>query len=240
MSGGDIHQLAAAYALDAVDERERAEFETHYVTCVVCRPEVAGYRETLAHVAAATAVPPRESLKAEVMAEIGVTRQLSPLVPDAVADLASFRRRRQRSSLLLAAAAVMLLVAGGAFFVGRRSHQSDGYATAVAAVLARPDARVVNLDGTGSGTFKVAWSPSAGRAVVIGTDLTKPGSDKAYELWRIDADGAHAMRLLDKAGDGHIQRVLDVSGSALQWAVTVEPEEGADEPTGEIVYSGAA
>ena len=27
---GDIHQLAAAYALDAVDERERAEFEAHY------------------------------------------------------------------------------------------------------------------------------------------------------------------------------------------------------------------
>ena len=50
VSGIDIHQLAAAYALDAVDERERAEFEAHYPTCPVCRPEVAGFRETLSQV----------------------------------------------------------------------------------------------------------------------------------------------------------------------------------------------
>ena len=52
MSDIDIHQLAAAYALDAVDERERAEFEAHYPTCPICRPEVAGFRETLSQVAA--------------------------------------------------------------------------------------------------------------------------------------------------------------------------------------------
>jgi anti-sigma factor RsiW len=42
VSGIDIHQLAAAYALDALDDRERAEFEAHYPTCPVCRPEVTG------------------------------------------------------------------------------------------------------------------------------------------------------------------------------------------------------
>lgn len=239
MSGSDIHQLAAAYALDAVDDRERAEFEAHYATCSLCRPEVAGYRETLSHVAAATAVPPRDSLKAEVMAEIGMTRQLSPIVPDAV-DLAAFRRRHHTTSLLLAAAAVVLLVAAGAFVVGRQSRQSDGYAAAVAAVIAQPDARIADLDGPGPGRFKVAWSPSAGRVVVIGDGLTDPGRDKVYELWRIDAGGAHAMRLLDTASDGRIQRVLDVAGSATQWAITVEPREGGEQPTGDIIFAGAA
>ena len=71
MSGTDIHQLAAAYALDAVDERERAEFEAHYPTCAICPPEVAGFRETLSQVAASVAVEPPPSLKSNVMADIG-------------------------------------------------------------------------------------------------------------------------------------------------------------------------
>ena len=69
MNDIDIHQLAAAYALDAVDERERAEFEAHYPTCPVCPPEVAGFRETLSKVAASVAVAPPPSLKSNVMAE---------------------------------------------------------------------------------------------------------------------------------------------------------------------------
>ena len=93
MSGIDIHQLGAAYALDAVDEHERAEFEAHYPTCPVCRPEVAGFRETLSQVAAAVAVSPPAALKANVMAEIGETRQLSPLLPDSVVSLDAYRQR---------------------------------------------------------------------------------------------------------------------------------------------------
>ena len=96
MSGIDIHQLAAAYALDAVDERERAEFEAHYPTCAICRPELAGFRETLSQVAASVAVDPPASLKSSVMTEIGTTRQLSPLLRDSVVDLATHRRNRQR------------------------------------------------------------------------------------------------------------------------------------------------
>ena len=62
----------------------------------MCRPEVAGFRETLSQVAASVAVDPPASLKASVMAEIGSTRQLSPLLPDSVVDLATHRRARQR------------------------------------------------------------------------------------------------------------------------------------------------
>ena len=96
MNGIDIHQLAAAYALDAVDERERAEFEAHYPTCPVCRPEVAGFSETLSQGRRVGRRRPPPSLKAKVMAEIGTTRQLSPLLPDSVVDLATYRRRHQR------------------------------------------------------------------------------------------------------------------------------------------------
>jgi anti-sigma-K factor RskA len=239
VSGADIHQLAAAYALDAVDERERAEFEAHYPTCAICRPEVAGFRETLSQVAAATAVAPPASLKASVMAEIGATRQLSPLLPESVVDLATHRQRRQRMGRMLTAAAALVLIGIGAFVVGRQSGGDDGYPQAAEAVLGQPDTQITTLSGTGTGRFRVAWSPSANKAVVMGDGLADPGPGKAYELWLIDDAGAHAVRLLDKADDQKVRRVLDVAGSPTQWAITVEPEEGVDAATGDIIFSGA-
>ena len=240
MNGIDIHQLAAAYALDAVDERERAEFEAHYPTCAVCRPEVAGFRETLSQVAAASAAPPPASLKASVMAEIGTTRQLSPLLPASVTDLDAFRQRKARIVQALTIAAAVILVGAGAFVVGRRSHSSDGYAAAAAELISRPDTRMIDLQGTTSGSFKVAWSPSANRAVVIGNGLAAPSAGRAYELWQIDAAGPHAVGLLDKAGAGRVRRVIAVSGSPTKWAVTVEPDGGVEAPTGDVIFSGSA
>jgi anti-sigma-K factor RskA len=243
VSGIDIHQLAAAYALDAVDERERAEFEAHYPTCSICRPEVAGFRETLSQVAASVAVQPPTSLKASVMAEIGATRQLSPLLPDSVANLATHRKRRQAMTRALTMAAALILIATTAFIVGRRSSGDNDYAAAAAAVIGRPDTRITSLEGTGrgngAGSIRVAWSPSAGRIVVMGDGLADPGPGKAYELWLVDDSGAHAVRLLDKAKGQQVRRVIPVDGSPTKWAITVEPEGGVDAPTGPIIYAGA-
>jgi anti-sigma-K factor RskA len=239
MNGVDIHQLAAAYALDALDGRERAAFEAHYTTCPACRPEVAGFRETLSQVAAASSAHPPTALKANVMAEISTVRQLSPLMP-AVTDLDAFRQRRPRLLRALTIAAAIIVVATMAFVVGRRSGSSDGYAAAAATVIARTDARISDLNGAGTGSFKVVWSPSAGKAVVIGSGLSDPGPGKAYELWRIDDAGAHAVRLLDKAGGGQVHRVVAVDGSSSQWAVTVEPAAGVDTATGPVIFAGTA
>jgi anti-sigma-K factor RskA len=240
MNGIDVHQLAAAYALDAVDERERAEFEAHYPTCPVCRPEVAGFRETLSHLAAASAATPPASLKAEVMAEISTTRQLSPLLPQTVADLAAFRQRRQRMLRIVTLAAALILIAAGAFVVGRQSRGATGYAETAAAVISRDDTRVVDLLGSGTGSFKVAWSPSSAQVVVIGNGLAEPEPGKAYELWQIDNAGPHAMGLLDRANNGRVRRVLTVDGSPSEWAITVEPQGGVDAPTGAVIFTNPA
>lgn len=240
MNGTDIHQLAAAYALDAVDERERAEFEAHYPSCAVCRPEVTGFRETLSQLAAASAVPPPASLKAGVMAEIATTRQLSPLLPGSVIDLATYRQRRRRMLRSTTVAAAVALIAVGAFVVGRQSQDAGSYATGAATIFSRPDTHVTDLTGSGTGNFKVAWSPSANKIVVVGDGLVDPGPGKAYELWLIDAGGAHAVRLLDKAGGGQVRRVVAVDGVPSQWAVTVEPASGVDKATGDVIFVGTA
>jgi len=235
----DIHHLAGAYALDALDDTERALFEAHYPACEVCRVDVANFRATLAKVAAAQSVAPSAQVKERVMADIARTRQLSPRLPGA-ADLEARRARRRRpgvAGLLAVAAALAVLIAGVA--IGRSIGSDSTYDEVAAAVLGQPDVRVVDLEGTGQGRFRVAWSQQSGQAAVIGEGLGDPGDGNAYELWLIDASGPHPMQLLDPADGGDVRRVLDVAGDPAAWGVTVEPKAGSPAPTTPVIFSAA-
>ena len=60
MTSPDIHALGGAYALDAVDDLERAAFDRHLAECEACTLEVAEYRETATRLAEGSwSVPPR-------------------------------------------------------------------------------------------------------------------------------------------------------------------------------------
>jgi anti-sigma-K factor RskA len=239
----DIHHLAAAYALDAVDDAERHAFEAHFHSCEVCRADVADHRETLARLAGASPVAPSASVKDRVLAEIAHTRQLSPLLPEGVGDLAERRRRRRRTvgTTVLAAAAALMMFVAGAFLVDVRG---TGFVDDVAAVLDDPDARFVSLtpDETvgATGSMRVVWSPTSGRAVLLGDDLPQAPDGEAYELWLIDADGPQPMRLLDRAADGEVRAVFDIAREPAAWGVTIEPATGSPAPTGDILFLAEA
>ena len=55
----ELHELSAAYSLDALDPRERDLFERHLSECERCRAEVASLTQTAA--ALAYAAPPAEA-----------------------------------------------------------------------------------------------------------------------------------------------------------------------------------
>ena len=78
----DMHALAAAYALDAVDGGERAAFEQHLVTCADCRREVADLREATVALSDDLAVEPPPALREQLMAQIAVTPQDQPAPQD--------------------------------------------------------------------------------------------------------------------------------------------------------------
>ena len=73
-----FHGLAAAYALDALDVDERAEFERALAASPELRDEVDAYAESAAHLAGqAEPVAPPPSLRARLMAELDSTPQVA-------------------------------------------------------------------------------------------------------------------------------------------------------------------
>jgi anti-sigma-K factor RskA len=236
----DIHHLAAAYSLDALDDRERAAFEAHYAACDVCAPDVHDFRATLTAMGALSMAPPSVNVKSAVMDEIATTRQLSPLLPNSVVDLAG-RRRSMGKSMLALAAAILLIVGTAAFAIGRSSHTDSTFAAGLEQLLSQPDSRFVELNtSTTTGHMRVVWSPTSGEVAVIGDGLPAPTSDKAYELWLIDANGSKAMHLLDPADNGSVQRILPMDGTPTKWGVTIEPRQGSATATGDVLFLGEA
>jgi anti-sigma-K factor RskA len=230
MSDIEIHHLGAAYALDALDDRERAAYEAHFATCEICRTDVGEYRAAAADLATLTATSPPSDVKARVMGEIATTRQLSPL-PPSVVRLTDRRPNRTVTAILAIAAAALFFVAGAVVLGGR---DDDTFGDQVAAMMEDPSFRVVELGGEGPGSVKVAWTGE--EAAVIGGDLPDPGAGKRYELWMIDAEGAHAMHLLDPAEHGQVQRLIEFNGAPSGWGVTIEPAAGSTVPTEPILY----
>ena len=98
----DLHVLTGSYALDAISDEEREEFERHLHHCPACDAEVRGLRETAARLAMARAVRPPARMERRVLAAAYRTRQLPPLPSDrlrAARDRLRAARDRRRAQV---------------------------------------------------------------------------------------------------------------------------------------------
>lgn len=232
----DLHTLTGAYALDALDDDERRQFEAHLSTCDACAAEVRGLRATSARLGASSEVAPSTTLHDAVMAEVARTRQLPPAdrladSPPAATDhdAAVLPLARRRPRLLLAVAAALVVLAGslgGALAVEhRRATQLQHRLEASAQVYAAGDARTTTASAAG-GTLTVVASARLGRAVVIPRSMD-PGDGRALQLWVVH-DGSFRSAGLLQDGDPTLATDLP-AGAAL--GVTSEPEGGSKQPT---------
>lgn len=73
---GEPHELAALYAVDALEPAEQAAFEHHLPGCPWCQVELADYAEVTAHLAEVVAQDPPPALRATVLGAIHSTRPL--------------------------------------------------------------------------------------------------------------------------------------------------------------------
>jgi anti-sigma-K factor RskA len=76
----DIHALSGAYAVDALDDVERAQFEQHLAGCSACQAEVASLVAAATALSSLSDTAPPPSLRAKVLQGITTVRPLPPIV----------------------------------------------------------------------------------------------------------------------------------------------------------------
>ncbi|MDF1604315.1 anti-sigma factor [Nocardioides sp. YIM 152315] len=222
----EFHAMTGAYAVDALDELERAAFERHLADCPDCRAEVAGLRETAALLAETVATEPPAALRDRVLTGIGTVRPLPP-------EVRSTTRPPHRRLRLLAAAAAAVVLAGAGAAVWQQPWE-DGTTqgpTVAQQVLDAPDAQSTSLDFQGGASATVTHSDSLDKAVIVTSKMPPPPEGKVYQLW-LDQPGEGMV----SAGLMPVERdqtvVLDgAAGTATAAGITVEPEGGSPEPT---------
>jgi anti-sigma factor RsiW len=221
-----IHELTAAYALDALDPDERRAYEAHLAGCPPCQDELASFAEVTGALAVAASGPaPRAELRERVLAAARAEPQV--VVP--------FERKRRRTAPVLAGLAAVAAVVALALGLWATLLSSDlDEARSALDVLADPDARTVPLQ-TGSGRLVV---DPRGRAVLVLGGLEKAPSGKTYEVWVIEDGSASPAGLFSapKKGDPvDVEGTVDV-GDVV--AVTLEKAGGVPKPsTAPIVAS---
>ena len=222
----EIHALSGAYAVDALDDIERAQFERHLAECAECRAEVESLRSTAALLAETTATAPPEGLRERVLADIATVRPLPPAVGTGAAP-----RRRFRLAPLAAAAALIAAVGTGVIVTQPWADDaSQTQVSAVDRVLQAEDAERYTQSIDGSEATLVR-SPSLNKAVLVTRDMAPPPDGKVYELW-LDHEGVGMVPagLMAQGGEQMILLEGDPA-TAIGAGITVEPAGGSEEPT---------
>lgn len=222
----DIHALVGAYAVDALDDIERAAFERHLAECPTCRAEVDGLGEAASVIGGSVAEDPPTGLRDRVLADIATVRPLPPHTAPAAP-----RTRRFRPALAAAAAAAVIAV-GGAVVVAEpwSDDSSQGQLTAAEQVRAADDAETYQQTLDDGAVATVIRSRSLNRAVLITDDMPPAPEGKVYALWlNHDGVGMVAAGLME---NGQHEVVLEGDpATAVGFGITVEPDGGSERPT---------
>ncbi len=231
----DSHALSGAYAVDALDDVERAAFERHLAGCPSCRAEVAGLRSTASTLAHAVAVAPPTELRVAVLDDIRRVRPLPPVPTDS--GLSGGRTqsgggRRRRWLPALVAAVVALVVGVGA--VVWHPWRDEPRPTAAELVLADPEAQHFTEELPSGARATIVLSEKLHRAVIVTEDMPPAPAGKVYQLWfqtpEEDMVSAGVM-----PPDETTVLLEGDADDAIGAGITVEPEGGSAAPTSDPV-----
>ena len=223
MEANAIHDLTAAYALDALDSDEAREYEAHLAHCERCRSELASLSLTATSLAYATESPaPPADLRERILVQARSERaNVVPLRPRWVGPVAAIAA--------VAACAAVALGIWAASLSSKLDDRNDKLAAQarVATILADPAARRVAF-GDGRGTLVVT---PMGEAVLVMNQLAAAPEGKTYEAW-VAGGGSPEPAGTFEGGDTVVIKRLDrlvPNGAAVM--ITQEKDGGSDAPT---------
>ncbi|MFB6839883.1 anti-sigma factor domain-containing protein [Streptomyces sp. NPDC056361] len=232
----DIHALAGAYALDALDAEETNAFTRHLTQCEACRRDVADFHATTARLATATAKEAPAALKQRTLDAIDGVRQLPPRLNAPPTTSLAHRLRRKALPLGLAASLVAAAsFAGLAAWQHQQAHQAEQQTQqaqqnldTISGVLASPDAQTIHGKAANGAFTTVVMSARQNQAVFTATGLPSPAPGQTYQLWLQHDDTMRPAGFIHQ--DGTV--LLDgdpADASAL--GLTLEPTTGSRQPT---------
>jgi anti-sigma-K factor RskA len=151
----DLHDLTAAYAVDALDGDEAEAYERHLSQCAECREQLAELNEAATALAFATVAPvPPVRLRASILDAAAAER--SKVVP-------LLRRRWVARGLAVGAAAAACVVVGLAVALSQPSQTRYVTATVVRGANGTATLNISGLAAAPSGKTYEAWViPKAG------------------------------------------------------------------------------
>lgn len=232
MNEEEMHEMAFAYAIHALDDDDRQTFEAHLAECPACQRDVAQTQDAVAGLSEDLAVEPPPHLRSVVLDRVAAEAStVTPLAPRRDGRASSETRRREhRPGRWLAAAAAAVVLAGGVWGVARTLDPDP-----TSQVLQAADAAEHTAD-TEDGPVAVVVSDAAGQAVVqLPGNFAAPQSGQVYQAWFVGPDGAaRSAGLLTAETVAEGRSLLEGSpDGAVAVGLTVEPAGGSTQPTTE-------
>ncbi|RLV47525.1 anti-sigma factor [Nocardioides mangrovicus] len=225
----DLHPLSGAYAVDALDDVERARFERHLKECDDCAAEVTSLREAAGLLALTADPTPSPEMRERVLAQVHTVRPLPPVAT----QVEVVRRRWARFPQLVAAAVAAFVVVAGGVGVSAlhpfRQDQAPVAGSVVQQVLQAQDSRNQAVD-VGEGRATLYHSKSVGRAVLVTKDMPATPTGRTYELW-FKKNGHFVPAGLMTASGNQTFVLHGGLGDATDVGVTIEPTGGSKRPT---------
>lgn len=225
MADETIHDLTAAYALDALGPDDEVRFEEHLASCESCRDELAGMRDPVATLAYGVESPaPPPELRSRILEAARAER--SNVVP--------IRRRLPAALGAVAAVAATVAIALG-LWAASVSEDLDRERSVVA-ILADPQATSIPLAGA-NGRVVVR---ETGEAALVVSGLAAAPTGKTYEIWVVDDGRTLPAGVFNGGRTREVVRLTRPVPPGSGIAVTVEEDGGTDAPTGDPIFTAGA
>ena len=227
-----VHDLTAAYALDALDADDARAYEQHLATCADCQRDLAGLGNAAGALAFAVEAPePPAALRERILESARGER----------ANVVPLRARWTPVAKALTAAAACAALGFGVWAASlsrtlEHERSARDEANRALAVLSDPDASRTALTGSAHGSLVVT---NNGEAALIVSRLDRAPSGKTYEAWVIEKGRATRAGTFAGGGDTSVLRLDRSVPDGARVAVTLEESPGAQQPSGPSIASSS-
>jgi anti-sigma factor RsiW len=222
-----MHDLTAAYVLDALDPKEAREYEEHLATCERCRAELAQLGGAASALAFAVESPaPSDELRSQILARARAERpNVVPLRPRWVGAT--------RAVAAVAVAAALALGIWAATLSNSLHNERNARAQDRRALRIASDPRATRVPVSGTAPGSVFVLPNGNAALVVAS-LDRAPAGRTYEAWVIRNGKPLPSGTFAGGGSTAVSLARRVPSGAVV-AVTLERKPGATEPHGKIL-----